>query len=231
VSQLLPKATRIAWDLKSKEIMKDQPGITKKKFIFNLSRASYQKDWGKDYQQPSSGEKFLAFMVRILPKVGPLRVLQLKTPTPETERLFEASFNTTLDRYRQLLGQVGTGHLELPNDNFDTGRISGPGKYRLNDETQGKLLDALAKQDFSDVPPDVRVELLDFFGHPSAPYAIKRKPKDWVKVQSELEQLKNTGPSVGSTLDPPAKGIGYRNDYNPVHGVSVAPVLVHPDTP
>jgi hypothetical protein len=201
VSQLLPKATRIAWDLKSKEIMKDQPGITKKKFIFNLSRASYQKNWGKDYQQPSSGEKFLAFMVRILPKVGPLRVLQLKTPTPETERLFEASFNTTLDRYRQLLGQVGKGRLELPNDNFDTGGISGPGKYRLNDETQGKLLDALAKRNFSDVPPNVRVELLDFFGHPDAPYTIKRKPKDWVKAQSELEQLKNTGLSVGSTLD------------------------------
>ena len=30
VSQLLPKATRIAWSLKKNDIMKDQPGITKK---------------------------------------------------------------------------------------------------------------------------------------------------------------------------------------------------------
>ncbi len=36
VSQLIPKATRIAWSLKKDEITKDQPGITKKKFLYNL---------------------------------------------------------------------------------------------------------------------------------------------------------------------------------------------------
>jgi Zinc dependent phospholipase C len=191
VSQLLPKATRIAWSLKKEEIMKDQPGITKKKFLYNLSRASYQKNWGQQYQRPTAGERFLAFLVRILPKFGPLRVLQLKTPTPETERMFEASFNATVDRYRQLLSQVGTGQLRLPNDNFDTGEITGPGRYRLNDETHAKLLDALAKQDFRGASPEVQAELLEFFSHANAPYATKRNPKDWAKVQAELGQLKN----------------------------------------
>lgn len=210
VSQLLPKATRIAWDLKSKEIMQDQPGMTKKKFLYNLSRASYQKNWGKEYQKLTFGEKFLAFIVRILPKFGPLRVLQLRIPTPQTEQMFEASFNATLDRYRQLLSQVGTGHLDLPNDNFDTGGITGPGKYKLNDETQAKLLDTLAKRQFSDVSPDVRADLLEFFGHPDAPYAIKRKPKEWAKVQAELEQLKNAGPmAVGpSGVKTPSSATG-----------------------
>ena len=86
VSQLLPKATRIAWSLKKNDIMKDQPGITKKKFLYNLSRASYQKNWGNKYQPPTFWERFLAFLARILPKIGPLRVLQLRTPTPETEK-------------------------------------------------------------------------------------------------------------------------------------------------
>src|SRR5450755_2657743 len=121
VSQLLPKATRVAWSLKKDDIMKDQPGMTKKKFLYNLSRASYQKNWGQQYQPPTVGERFLALMVRILPKIGPLKVLQLRTPTPETERMFEASFNATLDRYRQLLSQVGSSNMALPNDNFDTG--------------------------------------------------------------------------------------------------------------
>jgi len=201
VSQLLPKATRVAWSLKKDEIMKDQPGMTKKKFLYNLSRASYQKSWGSDYQPPTLGEEFLAFLVRILPKFGPLKVLQLKTPTPETERMFEASFNTTLDRYRQLLGQVGTDRLHLANDNFDTGQITGPGKYRLNDETHAKLLEALAKQDFRGVSPEVQAELLEFFGHPDAPYATKRKPKDWAKVQAELEQLKNAVLPTVTTAD------------------------------
>jgi hypothetical protein len=194
VSQLLPKATRVAWSLKKADIMKDQPGMTKRKFLFNLSRASYQKSWGTDYQPPTFGERFLGFLVRILPKFGPLKVLRLKTPTPETERMFEASFNATLDRYRQLLSQVGTDRVQLPNDNFDTGEITGPGKYRLNDETHAKLLEALAKQDFRGASPELQAELLEFFGHPDAPYAMKRKPRDWVKVQDELEQLKNAAP-------------------------------------
>ena len=204
VSQLLPKATRIAWSLKKDEIMKDQPSITRKKFLYNLSRASYQKNWGKQYQPPTFGERFLAFLVRILPKIGPLKVLQLKTPTPAAEKLFEASFNATLDRYRQLLSQAGAGQPDLPNDNFDTGEITGPGKYKLTDETQAKLLDALAKQQFNGASPEIRAELLEFFGHPDAPYAMKRKPKDWAKVQADLEQLKNAPPAAATSANDPS---------------------------
>jgi hypothetical protein len=196
VSQLLPTATRVAWSLKKDKIMKDQPGVTKRKFLYNLSRASYQKNWGKQYQPPTFGERVLAFLVRILPKIGPLKVLQLRTPTPETERMFEASFNATLDRYRKLLDQVGTGQLDLPNDNFDTGEVTGPGKYSLNDETQASLLDALAKQNFSGASAEVRSELLEFYGHPNAPYATKLKPKEWARVQAELEQLRRTASPV-----------------------------------
>jgi len=199
VSQLLPKATRIAWSLKKSDIMKDQPGITRKKFLYNLSRASYQKNWGKQYQPPTFWENFLAFLVRILPKIGPLKVLQLKTPTPAAEKLFESSFNTTLDRYRQLLSQAGAGQPYLPNENFDTGEIMGPGKYQLTDETHAKLLDELAKQKFNGASPEIRAELLDYLGHPDAPYAMKRKPKVWAKVQAELEELKNAAPPAATT--------------------------------
>jgi hypothetical protein len=205
VSQLLPKATRIAWSLKKNEILNDQPSMTKKKFLYNLSRASYQKNWGKNYQPPTFWERFLAFLASILPKFGPLKVLQLRTPTPETERMFEASFNATLERYRKLLGQVGTSDPDLPNDNFDTGEVTGPGQYRLNDETHAKLLDALATQNFSGASPDLRAEILEFYGHPDAPYATKRNPKAWAKVQAQLEQLKKAAPAVaaGGADDPP----------------------------
>jgi hypothetical protein len=203
VSQLLPEATRIAWSLKKNDIKNDQPGITRKKFLYNLSRASYQKNWGKQYQPPTLKERFLAFLVRILPKIGPLKVLELKTPTPAAERLFEASFNATLDRYRQLLSQAGTGQPDLPNENFDVGEITGPGKYQLTDETQAKLLDELAKQKFSGASPEMRAELLEFFGHPDAPYSMKRKPKDWAKVQAELEELKNAAPPAETSPEDP----------------------------
>lgn len=209
VSKLLPQATRVAWSLKKDEILKDQPSQTRKKFLYNLSRASYQKNWGKNYQPPTLWENFLAFLARLIPKFGPLKVLQLKTPTPATEKMFEASFNATLDRYRKLLGQINSGEPDLPNDNFDTGKITGPGQYQLNDETQAKLLDALAKQQFRGASPELRAELLEFFGHPDAPYATKRKPKVWAKVQTDLEQLKTAAlPEVSPGPDHPSRSDG-----------------------
>jgi hypothetical protein len=200
VSKLLPKATRVAWSLKKNDIMKDQPGITKKKFLYNLSRASYQKTWGKQYHRPTIGENILAFLVRMIPKIGPLKVLQLKMPTPDTERMFEASFNATIDRYRHLLSAAGTGQPLLPNDNFDTGSVTAPGKYHLNDDTHAEWLDTLAKQNFSKVSPEMQSELLEFYGHLDAPYSTKRKPKEWAKVQAELEQLKKTGSAAVTGL-------------------------------
>ena len=101
----------------------------------------------------------LAFFARIIPKIGPLKVLQLKTPTPETQRMFEASFNATIDRYKGLLTRAtdDSGQPALANvPNFDTGELSGPGQYRLNDDTHAKLLAALAKQDFTGASQDVR---------------------------------------------------------------------------
>ncbi|MGB2670864.1 MAG: hypothetical protein WAO11_09110, partial [Candidatus Acidiferrum sp.] len=204
VSQLLPKATRIAWSLKKDQIIKDEPGMTKRKFLYNLSRASYKKNWGNVYEPPTFWEKFLAFLTRILPKIGPLKVLELRTPTPEAERLFEASFVASLHRYQKLLEEQSSGQLELPNDNFDIGEEAGPGKYWLNDETQAELLDALAKQNFSGASPGVRAELLRFFADPNAPYTIKRKPKVWAKVQVELEELRKAPPTgtVGDAVNP-----------------------------
>jgi hypothetical protein len=192
VSKLIPRATRIAWALKKNEIKHDVPGITRGKFLYNLSRSSYEREWGKEYERPGFWDHFLAFLYRILPKIGPLRVLQLRTPTPQTEKMFQDSFNATLDVYRKLMADEGRGRLKLPNNNFDVGEPTPPGKYRMNDDTHAKLLDRLAQKNFAGASPEVRGELLAFFSDPNAPYATKRKPKLWSKVVEELEQLKET---------------------------------------
>jgi len=191
VSNLLPKATRVAWNLKKDQIQKDTPGVTKEKFLYNLKRASFEKEWGKDYKQPTFGEKCLGLLYKILPKIGPLKVLEFKTPTPETERMFEASFNATLDQYRGLLKQEQiTRKPKVENDNFDLGAVSAPGKYALSDKTHAKLLDELAEQKFAGTPPEMRTELLEFFGAAGTPFAMKKNKKVWGKVQTELEALK-----------------------------------------
>jgi len=192
VSDLMPRATRIAWHLKKDEIEKDQPGITKRKFLYNLKRAKYEQEWGTDYQRPTFGDKCLAFLYLILPKFGPLKVLQFRTPTPETEHMFESSFNETLDHYRKLLRQQReTQRPELSNDNFDLGITTAPGQYEMSDAAHAKLLDKLAGQDFAGLTPEIRTELLRFFAGPDIPFKIKEDKKAWARLQTELESLRN----------------------------------------
>ena len=186
VSKLIPKATRIAWHLKKDEIKDDIPDATKKRFLYNLSRSNYEREWGKNYKKPSPGEIFLAFLYKLIPKWGPLKILQFRTPTPLTEHMFEASFNATLTRYRKLLTETGEGALQLENDNFDLGESTGPGKYRMNDEAHAKLLDELAETNFANVTSQTKAELLHFYADPGAPYETKRKAKAWAKVQAQL---------------------------------------------
>jgi hypothetical protein len=197
VSKIIPKATRIAWHLKKDEIKDDIPDATKKKFLFNLSRANYEREWGKDYRKPSPGERFLAFLYRLIPKFGPLKILQFRTPTPQTEQMFESSFNATLDHYRELLTDLREGRLNLPNHNFDVGENTGPGKYRLNDEAHAELLDKLAENKFANATSEVKAELLHFFAEPDAPYATKHNAKAWTKVQTQLQQLKSSTVTSG----------------------------------
>jgi Zinc dependent phospholipase C len=192
VSKLIPKATRIGWSLKKDEIQRDLPGMTKRKFLYTLKRASYEHEWGKDYQKPTLWERFLALLYKILPKFGPLKVLQLKTPTPQTERMFEASFNDAFDRYRQMIQETRAGDLDLPNRNFDTGTATPAGEYFMNDDVRAKLLEELAKRNFAGASQALRADLLEFYSNPNAPYATKKKPKDWAKLQAALQQMKTS---------------------------------------
>jgi hypothetical protein len=134
VSELLPKATRIAWAMKKDDIAKNAPGMVRRKFVYNISRAGYRKEWGADYRQPTGRERFLAFLLRILPHIGPLRALAFRTPTPQTEDMFTKSFDATLDQYRSLLKTASAPNASLPDMNFDTAEPSRAGAYRMADE-------------------------------------------------------------------------------------------------
>jgi hypothetical protein len=191
VSSLIPRATRIAWKLKEDQIKKDLPGVTRQKFLYNLSRASYEKRWGKDYSKPGPGDAFLSFLYRILPKIGPLKVLTFRTPTPQTEKLFEESFNVTLDRYRAFLTELREGAVTLPNDNFDVGETTARGKYRLNDDTCAQLLDKLAERNFTDTSAELRAELLRFFSSPDAPFSTRLSEKARAQLKNDVQRLEN----------------------------------------
>jgi hypothetical protein len=190
VSGLIPEVTKVAWEMKKDDIVKAQPGMTREKFIYSMSRADYDKEFGKEYEKPGFGTKLLAGFVKILPKVGPLKPLAFKPPTPEAERMFIESFDATLARYRGLLAQARTGKLDLPNTDFDTGRPVRAGEYKLADETYAKLLEKLAKHHFENASPDLRRDILAFYSDLSAPIATKRDKDEWRETLRALDQLK-----------------------------------------
>jgi Zinc dependent phospholipase C len=206
VSALMPRATRIAWVLKRDDIQKDLPGITRNKFLYNLSRSEFQKQWGKNYQKPSTGDTFTAFVIRLMPKIGPLRFLQFRTPTPEAEKLFENSFNKTLDQYQQLLNELANGRLLLPNYNFDVGEITARGQYRLTDQTCAELLDRLSPDHYASLSTPLRGELLLFFSESTPPSSRKQSEKARLRMDEQIQQLKSATsvPFSASTLVPAA---------------------------
>ncbi len=193
VSKAIPTATKVAWATNQDQIQKDTPGITKEKFLYHISRSSYEKSWGRQYQKPGFKDSLLAFLFRLVPKIGPFSVFKFKTPTPPTEKLFEASFNGSVTDYERFLReQKDSGKIELVNDNFDTGTVTGPGQYPLADKTYAQLLDHLSKAHFAKVSPELRKTLLDFYSDPNAPIATKKDKAEWAKVLKEVDELKNS---------------------------------------
>jgi hypothetical protein len=197
VGSTIPAMTKVAWQLKKDDIQKEQPGETRKQFLYHLSRASYRRNWGNTYKAPGFGTRLLAFIIQIMPKIGPFKALSFRMPTPAVEQLFLQSFNQSYEDYTKLVGEESAGELDLPNDNFDTGTVTGPGEYPLADITYANLLDQLAKNHFANVSPEVRATILDFYKDPGAPYITKKNKKQWLKVQAEIDELKAAQPSSG----------------------------------
>jgi hypothetical protein len=190
VSAIIPEMTKVAWDLKKDEIVKEAPDLTKQKFLFNLSRASYEKEWGKDYKRPGVFTRALATFIRLIPKVGPFKTLAFKPPNAQAEELFMKSFDITMDKYRELLGDLQREQLRLENRDFDTGNPTRPGEYLLADRTYAKLLDHLAGHNFDGLTERLRDNMLAFFEQ-SRSGGSSRRARDWVKISRELARLKS----------------------------------------
>ncbi len=190
VSSLIPKMTKVAKEVKGDAVMPEKQDAAKKLFLYHVSRADYEKSWGRDYKRPGAGTRFLAWILRVVPKIGPFRGLAFRPPTVQTQDLFFKSINTTIERYRQELGEVRAGKLTLENLDFDTGKPSKPGEYKLTDETYAKWVEDLSDKKFADITPMVRVNILEFYADPKGSEAIKVHKHRWEQTQESLQQLK-----------------------------------------
>jgi hypothetical protein len=192
VSSVIPEMTQVAWETKKDEIEKLVPGVTREKFVFSLSREDYEKEWGSEYDKPGFAEKMEAHLLRIIPKIGPFKGLSFKPPTPEAEQMFHSSLRETLKRYHLLLASVRGRKLDLKNVNFDTGHPTRAGDYELADAAYSELLDKLAENDFANVTPELRRNILGFYANLNRPISTKKSDHKWRETLIALERLKAT---------------------------------------
>jgi hypothetical protein len=199
ISQVIPEMTRVALVARRKEIVAETPNLRARQFRYYLSRTSYQKEWGKGYRRPGFGTRVLAFFLRLVPKVGPFKAVDFKIPTQQTEDLYVASVDRTVENYTKLLQEAAAGRVQLTNTDFDTGRDTHAGEYVLTDDTYAHLLDQLAGHNFDQITPELRTNILGFYSDPNAPIATRKKPEAWKKTLDELQKLR-------ALPDPPGGG-------------------------
>ncbi len=200
VGSIIPGMTKVAWRLRRNEVVKEIPGITKRKFLYNLSRSSYEKEWGTEYRKPGIRTRLAAWALTIAPKSGPLKSLMFRAPTPEVEKLYMSSFNATIDSYRTLLANMDAGGTELANENFDLGVPTSPGKYAMADRAYDKLLGKLADHKFAGLSPELREDLLSYYKDrkPSASPPTRKASAAWAKLQDQVEQLRQSPLEIAS---------------------------------
>jgi len=208
VKNLLPRLTRTAWALKKDDIQKANPGMTGHKFHYHIKRHEYFQTYGRERDKPGLGSQMMAFIIRVLPKVGPLKALRFSPPGPVAEKLFIKSFDTTLVFYNRLLTEMRTGkQLQLPDVDFDTGEPTVQGEYGLADLTYSQLLLYLQGEKFNNLTPPLQKNILSFYGKGDTTSKVteyKKYKVDWEKTYIALQQLRAAQPIPLDSLKFPA---------------------------
>ncbi len=196
ISRIVPEMTRVALATRKADMVKENPSFTKNKFLYNLSRADYERAWGKEYQKLGFGARVLALIFRLIPKVGPFKAIAFKVPTRDTETLYLKSVNDTVDQYRTYLQQLKSRDVTLANKDFDTGKETKAGEYSLTDHAYARLLDKLVENKFAHLTPDLQKNVLQFYN--GAPDAAGKDDGERQKAMKNLEQLKSATAVAGS---------------------------------
>lgn len=171
----------------------DPPDADLQRLLSNISKTDYAQHWSQYHHGPTLEDHFLRIVIRLVPKIGILKILAIKPPTTQTEALFVKSLNNTVDIFRDLLSQLSmnpTGDLVLVNRDLDTGNLVKPGAYELTDQTYAQLLQKITAQPGLPVPLALRENILAYYSDMNAPISTKKNRKAWQRVQTQLDILR-----------------------------------------
>ncbi|HVS93284.1 MAG TPA: zinc dependent phospholipase C family protein [Mucilaginibacter sp.] len=209
VRSLLPGLTRTAWALKKQEIIKNEPGMTSRKFHFRMKRKEYYQKYGHDRERPNLRNRITAFIITILPKIGPLRAFKFQAPGPKAEKLFIKAFDTSLVEYTHVLQKIKKHEdPDLSDIDFDTGMPTIFGEYGLADQSYSQLVINLDKDNFQNTTSPLKQNILSFFKKADSTAEPPRYSFDWKKTNYALVQLKHKKPVRVDNLVFPADTTG-----------------------
>ncbi|HEY4354873.1 MAG TPA: hypothetical protein VGN16_03925 [Acidobacteriaceae bacterium] len=182
VSSVIPKMTKVALASYHDQVAHATPGAAKSKFIYRMRRTEYERVYGRNYKRPGIGAHILAFFFRLLPKIRPLRALQLKLPDGDQQTEYLQSINSVEDAYRASLAPMR----DSP---------TAEGEYALADKTYAWLVEQLADA-LAPVPADVLQSINSFYAGSGARDALKQKKRKWAKLQAALTKVRAAGPQT-----------------------------------
>lgn len=181
--------------LHKKNFPDDLPSAQFDKFQRRLAEADFNNGWEQYRKKAGMRTHLLAFVIIIVPKIGPMSYLAIRGPNQQTEEKYVTSVNRTLDRYDELLSDLAREPaadprvtMNLENRDLDTGYEVKPGAYPLTDQTYAKLLDKLTTKS-EPVPELLKQDIEEYYADPAAPIVTKKNKKAWARVQAELLQL------------------------------------------
>jgi Zinc dependent phospholipase C len=188
VKELIPSATRAAWKTRRDEIRQLSPAVARRSYVYNIRRQKYFKEFGRDRDKATFRESVLAFVIRIAPKWGPLKILKFRIPGEEAQKMFLKSFDETVVNYRHEVSRATNDQIALSNIDWDTGKKTMQGEYSLADKTYADWLMKLKEKKFETISSSMKRNILAFYkNYP----ASNPDEEQWQQTSAALEELKN----------------------------------------
>jgi zinc dependent phospholipase C len=177
---------------------------------------SRQNHWDEYRRKAGIGTHLLAVLLFILPKVGPLAMVNVKGPTVQTEADYAHSVAVSITSLRRILTRYTPeaarfkGPLPplasltrpysteprrrdpkhpLPNRDLDTGKVVRAGGYPLTDSTYANLLHRLVQNPTQPIPPGIKEDIQNYYSNLELPITTKRDPDDWKQVLADLNTI------------------------------------------
>lgn len=175
-----------------------------------------EDNWDAYRRKAGIETHLLGALLFILPKVGPLALVNVKGPTVQTEADYAHSVAVSITSLRRILTRYtpesarfkgplpplasftrrstsGSSRLDpnhpLPNRDLDTGKVVRAGGYSLTDSTYADLLHRLVQNPTQPIPPGIKDDIQKYYSNLDLPITTKQYPDRWKQVLADLNTV------------------------------------------